>query len=128
MAIGNLRDNWGRSLGSRCLWLAVGDLRHSGGGRGGGARAAAVVLCVDVDLVTLLALRLIVEVVKATRVALIPDGGTIESQGTVSADGEARGLEGTCLDGLVKLESEYCLSSQFHVCIITSSYWWLDAI
>lgn len=74
----------GRDLGGGG-GLAVGSLGH-GAGFAAGARA---VLRVDVDGVALLALRLVVEVVEASGVALVPDGGAVEGKGAVAADGEA---------------------------------------
>lgn len=49
--------------------------------------------------------RFAVEVVEATRLALVPQVGALEGQCTVTAETEAIRVKGTCLNWPVKLES-----------------------
>ena len=129
LAVGDLSD---LDTTSGCLDLTVGDLSDGSTGRGldltirnlsdslgggggleltvadlGGSTAGSNTTGledVDVDGGALVTSGLVIEVVEVATQALVEDGRGADGESAVAADGEARGVDGTSLGGLVELE------------------------
>lgn len=114
LAVGDLRDS---GLSSSGLNLTIADLADSAslggslnlaisGGRdlSRRSRRAATGRSDDVDSVTLVTLRLVVQVVEGSAQALVEDGTATESNRAISTEREAGSVDGTSLYWVVKLE------------------------
>lgn len=93
------------------LWLTVADLR--------GTTTTSLISGYNVDGNALCASALAVQIVEGTREALVPDSRTGRSatsgerQRTIAAQGEARSLKSTGLNGLVELKPDKVISKLF---------------
>jgi hypothetical protein len=114
LTVGDLGDGLGSTSGG--LDLTIRDLGNNLGGGGGleltvtnlggstGRGNTASLEDVDVDGRALRTSGLVVEVVEVTAQALVEDSRGADGEGSVAADGETRGVDGTGLGGLVELE------------------------
>lgn len=112
LSITDLGD--GSTGSSSDLGLSVGNLSSdtdAGSGRlaitllaDGGTAGGATGQDIDENGLALSGPAAIVQVVEATAQALVPDGGATEGEGAIVAHGEARGVDGIALRGLVELE------------------------
>lgn len=111
LAVGDLSD---LGSGGGGLNLTVGDLSNrTGRGGGSGSELAVSNLAnsggtgtenINVDGSALSALAGVVKVVEAAAQALVEDGRSPKSKGVVTTDRPAASVDGTSLDGVVKLE------------------------
>jgi hypothetical protein len=96
------------AYGTGLLWLTISHLASSSTATATAAATAAgrhaSVNGLEVNLIALIALFVRVQVVEAATQALPPNGRAADSQSVVGTEGEAGGVDGTCLRWVVKLE------------------------